>query len=49
VLRLMEEHRIRRVPVVSELRLVGMISEADVARNLSESRIGHFVEMITTP
>ena len=47
VLRLMEEHRIQRVPVISELRLVGMISEADVARHLSESRVGHFVEMIT--
>ncbi len=48
VLRLMEDHRIRRVPVLADLRLVGMISEADVARNLSESRVGHFVEMITT-
>jgi CBS domain-containing protein len=48
VLKLMEQHRIRRVPVISELRLVGMISEADVARNLSENRIGHFVEMITS-
>jgi CBS domain-containing protein len=45
----MTEHRIRRMRVVSEPRLVGMISEADVARNLSESRIGQFVEMITTP
>jgi CBS domain-containing protein len=48
VLKLMEQRRIRRVPVVQDLRLVGMISEADLARNLSENSIGHFVEMITT-
>ena len=48
VLKLMQEHRIRRVPVIQDLRLVGMISEADVARNMSEDRIGHFVEMITS-
>jgi CBS domain-containing protein len=47
VLKLMEEHRIRRVPVIHDLRLVGMISEADVARNLSESSIGRFVGIIT--
>jgi CBS domain-containing protein len=47
VLKLMEEHRIRRVPVISDLRLVGMISEADVARNLSENSVGRFVEIIT--
>jgi CBS domain-containing protein len=47
VLRLMEERQIRRVPVLADLRLVGMISEADVARHLSESRVGHFVETIT--
>jgi CBS domain-containing protein len=47
VLKLMEQYRIRRVPVVQERRLVGMISEADVARNMSENRIGHFIEMIT--
>jgi CBS domain-containing protein len=47
VLKLMEQYRIRRVPVVEDRRLVGMISEADVARNMSENRIGHFLEMIT--
>jgi CBS domain-containing protein len=51
VLQVMEEHRIRRLPVTENKRLVGMISEADVARsNLSEERIGHFVESIcSTP
>ncbi|MFE7607066.1 CBS domain-containing protein [Streptomyces celluloflavus] len=46
VLHAMEEHRIRRLPVIDEHRLVGMISEADLARHLPEERLGHFVESI---
>lgn len=46
VLRLMEEHRIRRLPVIDDHRLVGMISEADVARRLPEDKVAHFVETI---
>lgn len=45
-LTLMEEHQIRRLPVVENHRLVGMISEADLARNLSEQDVGRFVEAI---
>ncbi|MFE7896878.1 CBS domain-containing protein [Streptomyces sp. NPDC057424] len=46
VLRAMEEHRIRRLPVIDDHRLVGMISEADLARRLPEEKVGHFVEMV---
>jgi CBS domain-containing protein len=46
VLQLMEEHRIRRLPVIDDNRLVGMISEADVARRLPEDKVAHFVETI---
>ncbi|MGP3925852.1 CBS domain-containing protein [Streptomyces sp. 8N616] len=46
VLRAMEEHRIRRLPVIDDHRLVGMISEADLARHLSEKQVGHFVEVV---
>ncbi|GAA1636300.1 hypoxic response protein Hrp1 [Nonomuraea maheshkhaliensis] len=46
VLRTMEQHRIRRLPVIDEHRLAGMISEADLARNLPEEMVGHFVEVI---
>ncbi|MET8743067.1 CBS domain-containing protein [Streptomyces sp. NPDC004728] len=48
VLRAMEEHRIRRLPVIENHRLVGMISEADLARRLPEEQAGHFVEVICT-
>ncbi|MFJ5834114.1 CBS domain-containing protein [Streptomyces sp. NPDC093089] len=46
VLRTMQDHRIRRVPVIDDHRLVGMISEADLAKHLPEERVGRFVEEI---
>ncbi|MBB6349985.1 CBS domain-containing protein [Nonomuraea muscovyensis] len=49
VLHAMEEHRIRRLPVIDKHRLVGLISEADLARHLPEEQVGHFVEMICAP
>jgi CBS domain-containing protein len=46
VLRTMEEHRIRRLPVIDNHRLVGIISEADLARNLPDQAVAGFVEVI---
>ena len=46
VLRLMEEHHIRRLPVIEEQQIIGMISEADLARHLPEQAIAEFVEAI---
>jgi CBS domain-containing protein len=46
VLNLMEEHRIRRLPVIDSHRVIGMISEADLARHLPEQAVGQFVEAI---
>jgi CBS domain-containing protein len=46
VLRAMQQHQIRRLPVLESQRLVGMISEADLARHLPESEVGQFVEAI---
>ncbi|WP_052863029.1 CBS domain-containing protein [Streptomyces niger] len=48
VLQTMEDHQIRRLPVVEEDRPVGVISEADLARHVSEAQMGHFVEAIAT-
>ncbi|GLY68512.1 CBS domain-containing protein [Amycolatopsis taiwanensis] len=48
VLTVMEEHQVRRVPVLEGKRLVGMISEADLARHLPDATIGRFVEAICT-
>jgi CBS domain-containing protein len=46
VLRQMEEHRVKRLPVIEGRRLVGMISEADLARHLDEHRLAEFVEKV---
>ncbi|MFI6640109.1 CBS domain-containing protein [Streptomyces sp. NPDC050504] len=46
VLEEMQSHQIRRLPVVAEKRLVGMISEADLARHLSEEQIAGWVEKV---
>jgi CBS domain-containing protein len=46
VLHQMEDHRIKRLPVIENHRLVGMISEADLARHLDEHRLAEFVEKV---
>ncbi|MEU3642998.1 CBS domain-containing protein [Lentzea sp. NPDC034063] len=46
VLRTMEDNQIRRVPVIEDHRLVGMVSEADLARHLSEHDLASFVERV---
>ncbi len=48
VLSQMEDHQIKRLPVIENHRLVGIISEADLARNLDEHRLAEFVERIYT-
>ena len=49
VLSMMEEHRIRRLPVIADHRLIGMISEGDLARHLTDQQLHHFVESICAP
>jgi len=46
VLRTMEDYRIRRLPVIDNHRLVGIISEADLARHLPDQSVAEFVEEI---
>jgi len=48
VLSLMEKNKIRRVPVLEEHMIVGMISEADIAQHLSDAKLAHFVNAITS-
>jgi CBS domain-containing protein len=49
MLNVMEEHQVRRLPVIENHRLVGIVSEADIARNLSEHEIAQFVKAICSP
>lgn len=43
----MEEHRVRRLPVIDGHDLVGMVSQADIARSLSEDQVGELVKLIS--
>ena len=43
-LRTMKEHKIRRLPVIDDQQLVGMVSIADLARNIEDSQTGDLVE-----
>ena len=45
MLKLMDQYQIRRLPVVREPHLVGMISEVGFAHYVSGNRIDHFVEI----
>ena len=46
VLEEMQSNRIRRLPVVENKKLIGMISEADLAQHLSEDQIALWVEKV---
>jgi len=46
-LRTMIEHKVRRLPVIDGHDLVGIISQADIATNLDEERVGDLVEAIS--
>lgn len=46
VLQEMKGHQIRRLPVIENKRLVGMISEADLAHHLSDDQIAAWVESV---
>ncbi len=49
-LRLMASHQIRRLPVVDDdNRLVGVLSQADVAMEAKEKQVGEMVEEISKP
>ncbi|WP_067128139.1 CBS domain-containing protein [Microtetraspora malaysiensis] len=45
-LQTMEEHQIRRLPVLENHRLVGVISEADLAAHLPENKLAEAVSRI---
>jgi CBS domain-containing protein len=46
-LRTMTKYGVRRLPVIDGHDLVGIVSQADIARNLAEDQVGQLVEAIS--
>lgn len=43
---MMERHQIKRLPVLEDNKMVGMISEADLARSLPDDKLAEFVHSV---
>lgn len=43
----MMDHNVRRLPVVESNRLVGIISQGDIAMSIDQSKVGEFVRNIS--
>lgn len=43
----MTEHKVRRLPVIDGHELVGVLAQADIARNISDDKVGDLVELIS--
>jgi CBS domain-containing protein len=46
-LRTMTEHKVRRLPVIDGHDLIGIVSQADLAKNVDEEKVGDLVEAIS--
>jgi CBS domain-containing protein len=46
-LRTMIGAKVRRLPVIDGQRMVGIVSQADIATNIDEERVGELVEAIS--
>jgi CBS domain-containing protein len=46
-LRTMTEHKVRRLPVIDGHKLIGIVSQGDVATNLPDDKTGELVEAIS--
>lgn len=46
-LKTMADHQVRRLPVIDGHDLIGIVSQADIARNLPDDKTGDLVEAIS--
>jgi CBS domain-containing protein len=46
-LRTMKDHAVRRLPVIDGTDLIGIVSQADLARSIDEKQVGDLVEAIS--
>jgi CBS domain-containing protein len=44
----MKKYQVRRLPVIDGHQLVGMISQADIARSMPEAKVGDLIEAISS-
>lgn len=47
-IRTMKDHAVRRLPVIDGTALVGMVSQADIARAVPDAKIGDLVDAISS-
>jgi CBS domain-containing protein len=47
-IRTMKDHAVRRLPVIDGRSLVGIVSQADIARAMPDAKIGDLVSAIST-
>lgn len=47
-IRTMKDHKVRRLPVIDGTELVGMVSQADIARSLPHEKVGELVDVISS-
>ena len=43
----MKDHKVRRLPVIDGHRLVGIVTQGDVAKQVDENQVGDLVEAIS--
>jgi CBS domain-containing protein len=46
-LQTMKDHKVRRLPVIDGHDLIGVVSQADLARSISDEQVGDLVESIS--
>ena len=47
-LRTMADHGVRRLPVIDGHELVGVVTQADIAKNCPEDKLGDLVQAISS-
>jgi CBS domain-containing protein len=47
ILRVMSQYQVRRLPVIDGHTLIGIVAQADVARELSDRQVGKMVEEVS--
>lgn len=43
----MQEHQVRRLPVIDGHTLIGIVAQADIARSIPEDKVGELVKLLS--